>query len=77
MDQLEEIRQMAVDTGSDDQQHIRDLSKYIVTQSQLQSEPIPKRKFLLGEWMPEDSFGMVYAPVVLVNRGSVWQWLLQ
>lgn len=62
MDQLEEIRQMAVDTGSDDQQHIRDLSKYIVTQSQLQSEPIPKRKFLLGEWMPEDSFGMVYAP---------------
>ncbi|MDA0332170.1 MAG: hypothetical protein O3C30_03270 [Proteobacteria bacterium] len=53
---------MAVDTGSDDQQLIRDLSKYFVTQSQLQSEPIPKRKFLLGEWMPEDSFGMVYAP---------------
>ena len=41
MDQLEELKQMAVDTGLDDQQHIRDLSKYIVTQSQLQSEPIP------------------------------------
>lgn len=44
MDQLEEIRQMAVDTGSDDQQHIRNLGKYIITQSQLHAEPIPSQK---------------------------------
>ena len=59
MDQLEEIRQMAVDTGSDDQQHIRNLGKYIITQSQLHAEPIPSQKLLIDGWMPEDSFGMV------------------
>ena len=69
MDQLEEIRQMAVDTGSDDQQHIRNLGKYIITQSQLHAEPIPSQKLLIDGWMPEDSFGMVYA-----NRGVGKSW---
>ena len=69
MDQLEEIRQMAVDTGSDDQQHIRNLGKYIITQSQLHAEPIPSQKLLIDGWMPEDSFSMVYA-----NRGVGKSW---
>jgi len=69
MGYLEEIKQMAVDTSSDDQQHIRDLRKYIITQSQLHVEPIPSQKLLIGGWMPEDSFGMVYA-----NRGVGKSW---
>ena len=33
----------------------RDLYPYIITQKELSKEDIPKRKFVLGEWMPEDS----------------------
>ena len=40
---------------------IRDLNPYLITQSQLSKEDIPKRQFILSQWMPEDSFGMVYA----------------
>jgi RecA-family ATPase len=69
MDHMGEIKQMAVDTGSNDQQHVRDLGKYIITQSQLHVEPIPSQKLLIGGWMPEDSFGMVYA-----NRGVGKSW---
>ena len=47
----------------------RDLYPYIITQSQLSKEDIPKRKFILAEWMPEDSFGMVYA-----DRGVGKSW---
>ena len=51
------------------QEKVRDLSPYIITQKELSKEDIPKRKFVLGEWMPEDSFGMVYA-----NRGVGKSW---
>ena len=47
----------------------RDLYPYIITQSQLSKEDIPKRNFILAEWMPEDSFGMVYA-----DRGVGKSW---
>ena len=26
------------------------------------SQDIPPREYVLGEWMPKDSFGMIYAP---------------
>ena len=48
---------------------VRDLYPYIISQSQLSKEDIPKRKYILSEWMPEDSFGMIYA-----NRGVGKSW---
>ena len=49
----------------------RDLYPYIITQSQLSKEDIPKRQFIISEWMPEDSFGMVYA-----ERGVGKSWFV-
>jgi putative DNA primase/helicase len=47
----------------------RDLSKYVVTFSELKDMNIPDREFLVGSWMPKDSFGMVYA-----ERGHGKSW---
>lgn len=47
----------------------RDLSKYIVSFNELAEMNIPAREFLLGTWMPKDSFGMVYA-----ERGHGKSW---
>jgi len=38
------------------------LKEYILTQRSLAALDIPPRQFLIGEWMPKDSVGMVYAP---------------
>jgi len=38
------------------------LGEYILTQSALSALDIPPREFLIGEWMPKDSVGMVFAP---------------
>ena len=40
----------------------RPLSDYIISQAELSEQDIPPRKFLLGRWMPLDSFGMLVAP---------------
>jgi hypothetical protein len=47
----------------------RDLSKYVVSFSELQVMNIPPREYLIGSWMPKDSFGMVYA-----ERGHGKSW---
>ena len=35
---------------------------FILTQKELSEQVIPPREYLLDQWMPKDSFGMVYAP---------------
>ena len=47
----------------------RDLSKYVISFNELAEMDIPKREFLVGSWMPKDSFGMVYA-----ERGHGKSW---
>ena len=64
MDISSELRKIVASNEELKKEKVRDLSPYIITQKELSKEDIPKRKFVLGEWMPEDSFGMVYA-----NRG--------
>jgi hypothetical protein len=48
---------------------VRDLYKYIISQKELTEKDIAPREFLLGDWLPLDSFGMVYA-----NRGVGKSW---
>ena len=48
---------------------VRDLYPYIVSQKGLTEKDIPERKYLLGDWLPIDSFGMVYA-----DRGVGKSW---
>ena len=36
---------------------VRDLYPYIVSQKGLTEKDIPERKYLLGDWLPVDSFG--------------------
>jgi hypothetical protein len=55
----EELRRLA---SENDPEPRRPLSEYIVTQAELSGQDIPPRKYLLGEWMPLDSFGMLVAP---------------
>ena len=47
----------------------RDLSKYVLSFDELAEMDIPKREFLLGSWLPNASFGMVYA-----ERGHGKSW---
>lgn len=42
-------------------QEPRDLSPYVMTLSQLALSEIPPREFLIGEWFPKESIGMVFA----------------
>ena len=69
MDITEELKKIVASNEELKKEQFRDLSPYIITQAELSKEDIPKRKFVLGEWMPEDSFGMVYA-----NRGVGKAW---
>ena len=69
MDITEELKKIVASNEELKKEQFRDLSPYIITQAELSKEDIPKRKFVLGEWMPEDSFGMVYA-----NRGVGKSW---
>ena len=39
----------------------RDLVPHILSLDDLRARDIPPREYLFGEWMPKDSFGMVYA----------------
>lgn len=55
----EELRRLA---SEDNPEPRRPLSEYIVTQAELSEQDIPPRKYLLGKWMPLDSFGMLVAP---------------
>ena len=36
---------------------VRDLYPYIVSQKGLSEKDIPEREYLLGDWLPVDSFG--------------------
>ena len=65
MDVISELN----DIVSGSPQKVRDLSKYVVSFNDLAEMNIPVREFLLGEWMPKDSFGMVYA-----ERGHGKSW---
>ena len=69
MDISAELKKIVASDEELNREQFRDLYPYIITQKELSKEDIPKRKFVLGEWMPEDSFGMVYA-----NRGVGKSW---
>ena len=69
MDISAELKKIVASNEELNREQFRDLYPYIITQKELSKEDIPKRKFVLGEWMPEDSFGMVYA-----NRGVGKSW---
>ncbi len=55
----EELRRLA--SGNNPEPR-RPLSDYIISQAELSEQDIPPRKYLLGKWMPLDSFGMLVAP---------------
>ena len=42
-------------------QEPRNLSPYVMTLSELARSEIPPREFLIGEWCPKESIGMVFA----------------
>jgi len=55
----DELRRLASEDNSEPR---RPLSEYIISQAELSGQDIPPRKYLLGKWMPLDSFGMLVAP---------------
>ena len=54
----EELRRLASENNPEPR---RPLSDYIISQAELSEQDIPPRKYLLGKWMPLDSFGMLVA----------------
>ena len=62
MDYQRELEKIAAGEAANPQQPYRSLIPFILTQEELSMQDIPPREFLLSEWMPKDSFGMVYAP---------------
>ena len=62
MDATEELKKIVASNDAINQRPIRSLIPYIITQRDLMSQDIPPREYVLGEWMPKDSFGMIYAP---------------
>ena len=62
MDYQKELEKIAAGEAANPQQPYRSLIPFILTQEELSRQDIPPRAFLLSEWMPKDSFGMVYAP---------------
>lgn len=62
MDYQKELEKIAAGEAANPQQPYRSLIPFILTQEELSRQDIPPREFLLSEWMPKDSFGMVYAP---------------
>ena len=50
-------------------QEPRNLSPYVMTLSELAHSEIPPREFLIGEWFPKESIGMVFA-----RRGAGKSW---
>ena len=62
MDYRAELDKTATEGVRAPQQPYRSLIPFILTQEELSKQDIPPREYLLSEWMPKDSFGMVYAP---------------
>jgi hypothetical protein len=62
MDYQKELEKIAAGEAANPQQPYRSLIPFILTQEELSMQDLPPREFLLSEWMPKDSFGMVYAP---------------
>ena len=62
MDHVKELENIANQSDTSPSQPYRSLIPFILTQEELSAQDIPPREFLLSEWMPKDSFGMVYAP---------------
>jgi hypothetical protein len=62
MDYKNELEKVAAGEAAYPQQPYRSLIPFILTQEELSMQDIPPREYLLSEWMPKDSFGMVYAP---------------
>jgi len=62
MDYRAELDKTATEGVRAPQQPYRSLIPFILTQEELSKQDIPPRDYLLSEWMPKDSFGMVYAP---------------
>ena len=62
MDYRAELGKTATEGVRAPQQPQRSLFPFILTQVELSKQDIPPREYLLSEWMPKDSFGMVYAP---------------
>ena len=59
MDALRELQQLAANNNG--QWEKRPLSGYVMSQADLASADIPTREFLIAQWLPMDSYGMVYA----------------
>ena len=59
MDALHELQQLAANNNG--QREKRPLSGYVMSQADLASADIPTREFLIAQWLPMDSYGMVYA----------------
>ena len=62
MDYQKELEKIAAGEAANPQQPYRSLIPFILTQEELSKQDIPPREYLISEWMPKDSFGMVYAP---------------
>ena len=62
MDVAQELRKIVASNDEINQRPVRSLIPYIITQKDLISQDIPPREYILGQWMPKDSFGMIYAP---------------
>ncbi len=62
MDYNKELEKIATGEAANPQQPYRSLIPFILTQKELSEQVIPPREYLLEQWMPKDSFGMVYAP---------------
>ncbi len=62
MDYQKELEKIAAGEAANPQQPYRSLIPFILIQEELSMQDLPPREFLLSEWMPKDSFGMVYAP---------------
>ena len=62
MDVAQELKKIVASNDEINQRPVRSLIPYIITQKDLISQDIPPREYILGQWMPKDSFGMIYAP---------------
>ena len=62
MEYKNELEKIATGEAANPQQPYRSLIPFILTQEELSMQDIPPREYLLSEWLPKDSFGMVYAP---------------
>jgi KaiC/GvpD/RAD55 family RecA-like ATPase len=62
MDHEKELGKITTGEAVNPQQPYRSLIPFILTQEELSMQDIPPRDYLLSEWMPKDSFSMVYAP---------------